>query len=527
MKKLNAFKPNQVMKKYINHTAIVLLVMGLILSCEKEYDTPEANQFSDAVAVASGNKRIERGNITSFADLSKGVTFRTWTIPASATITNMDDQTSGFITSGSVKSYSGTDSDIIHVRFDQPGNYEVNLKADFEVDSIMLDTTFNVTILDHIQTKLDITSIEAGFSEITAEQITMYEGGTINFKDASLGIPNRRKWTLPGGEPSSAGGISVDEDEKVKNIAVSYPTIGTYDLTLVSWRQYPTGTKDTLYLKDYVNVVKNIDPPSIKSITESETGIIHLAYDLPLKLTSDIVPNLTLTVDGAAATISSAVINPDDDRIVDIATSANILNNQAAKLSYDGNGGLMRVNDIKAPAFTDQIVTLFSPPNLAGDEVFGFEDGGAGWSPPWVWDSKGTTSFPDDFAASGTYSLRMEATTDVKVRAYSRKNVNKGKLTGEFGLVAGQNVTIEYKVWIDPSFTAPGLQVELFRASKWGASVGFYSDVSSLPRSEWVTINLQGVKSWEVTDTEDYWMSIRYGNIGVIYIDDIKVYEPQ
>jgi hypothetical protein len=187
----------------------------------------------------------------------------------------------------------------------------------------------------------------------------------------------------------------------------------------------------------------------------------------------------------------------------------------------------MRINDIMAPAFTDQIVNLFLPPNLAGDEVFGFEDGGAGWSPPWVWDSKGTTSFPDDFAASGTYSMRMEVDSDKKVRAYSRKNPNKGKLTGNFDLVAGKTVTIEYKVWIDPSFTSPGLQVELFRGSKWGASVGFYSDVSSLPRSEWVTISLQGVKNWTVLHTEDYWMSIRYGKKGVIYIDDIKVYEPQ
>ena len=527
MKKINEFKPNQVMKKYINNTAIFCLATVLILSCEKEYETPEANQFSDAVAVASGNKRIERGNITSFADLSKGVTFRTWTIPASATITNMDDQTPDFITSGSVKSYSGTDLDLIHVRFDQPGNHEVNLKADFQVDSIQLDTTFNVTILDHIQTKLEILSIDSGFSEIKPDQITMYEGGTINFKDASLGTPNRRKWTLSGGEPSSAGGIDFIEDEKVKNIAVSYPKIGTYDLTLVTWRQNPTGIKDTLYLKDYINVVENIDPPTIKSIAENESGVIHLAYDLPLKLTSDIVTNLTLTVDGATTAISSAAINPDDNRIVDITPAVNILNNQITKLSYDGNGGLMRINDIMAPAFTDQIVNLFSPPNLAGDEVFGFEDGGAGWSPPWVWDSKGTTSFPDDFAASGTYSLRMEVDSDKKVRAYSRKNPNKGKLTGNFDLVAGKTVTIEYKVWIDPSFTSPGLQVELFRGSKWGAAVGFYSDVSSLPRSEWVTISLQGVKNWTVSHTEDYWMSIRYGKKGVIYIDDIKVYEPQ
>lgn len=514
MKKTKEFKPNQVMKKYINKTATFFFSMVLILSCEKDYDIPEANQFSDAIAVASGNKRIERGNTTSFADLSKGVVNRLWTIPESATITNLNGKNASSL-------------DLIHVRFNEPGNHAVNLKADFQVDSIKLDTTFNVTVLDHIQTKLEIMSIDAGFSEITPDQITMYEGGTINFKDASLGVPNRRKWTLPGGEPSSAGGISVDEDELVKNISVSYPTIGTYDLTLVTWRQYPTGVMDTLHLKDYINVVENIDPPSIKSITENETGVIHLAYDLPLKLTSDIVSNLTLTVDGTTAAISSAEINPNDSRIVDITPAVNILNNQTAKLSYDGNGGLMRINDILAPAFTDQIVNLFLPPNLAGDEVFGFEDGGAGWSPPWAWDSKGTTSFPDDFAASGTYSLRMEVATDQKVRAYSKKNVNKDKLTGEFGLEVGQNITLEYKVWIDPSFTSPGLQVELFRSSKWAASVGFYADVSSLPRSEWVTISFQGVKSWSVTNTEDYWMSIRYAKKGVIYIDDIKVYEPQ
>ena len=49
----------------------------------------------------------------------------------------------------------------------------------------------------------------------------------------------------------------------------------------------------------------------------------------------------------------------------------------------------------------------------------------------------------------------MEVDSDKKVRAYSRKNPNKGKLTGNFDLVAGKSITIEYKVWIDPSFTSP------------------------------------------------------------------------
>ena len=179
-------------KNIFSYTIVSLSILFGFLSCEKEYIKPDANEFSDAVAAASGNNRIERGNITSFVDLSKGVTNRTWTIPESASITNLDGQ-------------SPSSLDLIHVRFNEPGNFEVGLKADFEVDSIALDTTFNVVVLDYIDAKLEIQSVQAGFYEETPEKITMYEGGFINFKDISDGNPNRRKWLFPGGTPSSAG----------------------------------------------------------------------------------------------------------------------------------------------------------------------------------------------------------------------------------------------------------------------------------------------------------------------------------
>ena len=157
-------------KNILSYTLLSLSILFGFLSCEKEYIKPDASEFSDAVAAASGNNRIEKGNITSFVDLSKGVTNRTWTIPESASITNLNGQ-------------SPSSLDLIHVRFDETGNYEVVLKAAFEVDSIALDTTFNVVVLDYIKTKLEIQSIEAGFYEETPEKITMYEGGTINFTD--------------------------------------------------------------------------------------------------------------------------------------------------------------------------------------------------------------------------------------------------------------------------------------------------------------------------------------------------------
>jgi hypothetical protein len=401
-----------------------------------------------------------------------------------------------------------------------PGEYEVNLKSDFEVDSIALDTTFNVIVLDYIDTKLEIASIDAGFSEQTAEQITMYEGGTINFKDISLGNPNRRLWSLPGGDPSSAGGISIDEDEKFKNIAVSYPTIGTYDLRLVTWRQYPEGTKDTLLLENYINVVENTDPPTLMELTESDAGVIHLKYNLPLKLTGDLIPNLTLKVDGADAAISSAAINEDDNRIVDIVPDANARSTSVATLSYDGAGGLTRLNDVAAEAFTDKVVGLFVPPNLADDTIYGFEDGGAGWEGSD--DNKGVVTFTDEQAASGSYSMRMEATQDMKwTRSWSWKEGS------EFYLEAGTVVSIEFKMWIDPSFTDSSVGPWITKTEAPFPGTQFWTGTAGLPRGEWITINKESAKKWTVPETGTYFVAFRFQKKGVLYIDDVKVFQPE
>ena len=495
------------MKKISYYFAITALTVWVMNSCERDSIVSDAANFSDPVAVASGNKRIERGNITSFADLSKGVKLRTWTIPNSAKVTNLDGRLLSKV-------------DLIHVQFDEPGDYEVRLQSEFEVDSVALDTTFNVSVLDYIETKLEIESIDAGFSDQTPEQITMYEGGTIHFKDISLGNPNRRKWSLPGGDPSSAGGISVDDDELVKKISVAYPTIGTYDLTLVSWRQYADGAKDTLHLKDYIKVIENIDPPVLTSITESLSGVIHLNYNLPVKITSNIVPNLILKADGVEVGISSAEINTNDNRVVDITPAVNIKSNQLATISYDGMGGLMRINDIPAEEFTDQVVGLYIPPNLVDAAIYGFEDGGTGWMA--ASDNVGQISFSDEQAASGNYSMRMEATQNAKwTRSWSWKD---GSV---FALEQGMKVTIEFKMWIDPSFTDSAIGPWIIKTEAPFPGTQFWTGVAGLPKGEWITINKESAKVWTVPSSGNYFIAFRFEKKGVVYIDDIKVYEPE
>ena len=211
--------------------------------------------------------------------------------------------------------------DLIQVLFVEPGQFEVNLKDEFIDSAVELDTTFNVTVLDYIQTNFDVISIDSDFYEETPTQITMYEGGTITFQDVSLGNPNRRKWTLPGGNPSSAGGVSIEEDDQVSTISVNYATIGTYDVELISWRQYPEGAADTLRIPNYINIVEA--PPIINSINEKINGEIHLKYNVALQSSGDLTSYFTLKFDDQDIEISSVEIHPNDTTILKIIPNTN------------------------------------------------------------------------------------------------------------------------------------------------------------------------------------------------------------
>jgi len=380
--------------------SILSLIIITIIACQKDNEIPEHNNFSDALAT-SGDKRIQRDDFASFADLSKGVTNRTWTIPESASIVNLEGR-------------DPSEIEIIRVQFDELGQFEVNLKDEFMDSSVQLDTTFNVTVLDYIQTNFD-----GCFYEETPTQITMYEGGTITFQDVSQGSPNRRKWTFPGGDPSSAGGISIEEDDDVSTISVTYQTIGTYDVELISWRQYPEGIADTLRLQNYINVTENIGPI-----------------------------------------------------------------------------------------------------NIAAPCIYGFEDGGIGWENPtaWDWDNQGAITYLSDNPATGQYSMKMEATSDARCRAFSNAS---GSL---FDLDSEKSYTIEFKVWIDTNYTDTNIFPEVFKSGQW-AGEGFWTSVNDLPRGEWVTVNKEAVKIWSPNESGQYFFSFRFQKIGVVYIDDIKIYE--
>lgn len=355
--------------KYIILTFSVLAFA--FYGCKTEY-IPPTGPFADGIASKTGRDIIALGDTVGFVDISQGVSNRVWTLPEGSRFVEIKE------------GENPASAQIINIEFNQPGIQEINLKAEFTNGAEPYDTTFTVEVLDSITGKLEILDIQSSFIEQTPQQISIYEGGSITFVDSSTGDVNRRLWLLPGGNPEKAGDISQVEDAKVQEITVQYPTIGVFDVMLVSWREDPFAKKDTVFLEDYVNVLKNEEPPLVSSIAEVDNdSTLQITYNLPMKISGDVIPNFTLTVDGNPVAINSITVNPTNNQVIDIVPSIDIFHRASATLSYDGNGGLTRVNDVPAPAFSDAVVDLDLPDNvlaMAGIDVdFETNTNATGW----------------------------------------------------------------------------------------------------------------------------------------------------
>ena len=185
----------------------------------------------------------------------------------------------------------------------------------------------------------------------------------------------------------------------------------------------------------------------------------------------------------------------------------------------------MRLNDVAIPAFNNETVSLFLP-NIADNNIYGFEDGGTGWEQTRPWDNIGQISFTNEQVASGSYSMRMEATEDGNWTKAWSKNKESNTENSNFTLETGQNVTLEFKIWIDPSYTATNIQPHIWNAGNW-VSEGFWTSIEGLERGKWITINKELVKVWTVPATAEYFLSFRFNKKGVIYIDDVRIFEPE
>ncbi|OFY31786.1 MAG: hypothetical protein A2X01_12640, partial [Bacteroidetes bacterium GWF2_35_48] len=141
--------------------------------------------------------------------------------------------------------------------FSAAGTYDVTLVATNAYGSNTKIKT------DYIIVNPAGTAPVAGF---TANQTSIYEGGTIQFYDTSLYYPTSWVWTFNGGTPATSN---------VQDPSVVYNTAGTYDVTLVAVNSFGD---NTLVQTGYITVTSsstlvNDDCSGAIVLTQSENCI--------------------------------------------------------------------------------------------------------------------------------------------------------------------------------------------------------------------------------------------------------------
>lgn len=87
-------------------------------------------------------------------------------------------------------------------------------------------------------------------TDFEADTTTVIRLGTVNFTDLSGNSPTAWEWSFPGGVPAT----STDQ-----NPSVSYPTVGQFDVTLITKPDADPANNDTLTITNYITVLTGAD----------------------------------------------------------------------------------------------------------------------------------------------------------------------------------------------------------------------------------------------------------------------------
>jgi len=230
------------MKQYNKNINILcVLSLTLMLGCLPEEFKLDDYSYPFVTCSRSDHERelprLYKGMEIDFADCSKGVKSRLWTLPAEGGITQLD------INYNVIGSQLSSTNRIIYVVFNNAGVFGVRLEAQFNDPSVKLDTTIMVTVFDLI--KAQFTSD----APVINGQPTVSAGETIDFQSTTTGGPGPTnlvyEWSFQGGTPATS---------TARNPSVTYNSPGIWDVTLVASTITPRG-KDEISVKGYITVL--------------------------------------------------------------------------------------------------------------------------------------------------------------------------------------------------------------------------------------------------------------------------------
>ena len=514
-----------------NKLILIACIISLFAACTSSDDYDAPNSFSDVSwytsAFRSATLGVSVNDFASFSDLSQGELSHSWTIEEGSfflegPITRSDSVYDEFI----IEPRSlETEDKTVHVLFTEGGLKKVRLYNVFK-DSVafkggddfifpakresgqwVIDTTFIVDVYDTIVPQILIRQNGVVIPhESVSDIITVEAGSTLELVDVTtIGRPNTRSWNIAG--VTNTDSLAV----------IQFNKLGEFkgNLNLSRQGEEIPGDYENYKIPATFNVIPSSLPFEVSAeLIELENQTIEVPFNGEFAPFGDQEPFFTVNVNGSPFTISSLARSATDATKLEIKLVDQIYRSDVITVTYDGNGTLESTDTRSPVAFTDLPVAMFQHEAIK----FDFETG-AGNFVPRDGENLATTTIEisTEQAASGTNSIKMDAAASGNWSAW----IN---YTDTFTLQAGVPVMYEYKIYKVSGTAINFLAPWINRGGNTTVQQFWHNTIQSAPFDEWTTIRTQ--LATPSNTANDYNMYFRHSGSGTIYLDDVRIIEP-
>lgn len=465
------------MKNIRNLKILFILTLLAFQACsdDESVKLTEASHRIIATSEMDFQNTINIDGHIDFADLSQGVTSRTWTFPENVVDISgaPDEQTS--------------DKNIVKAFFRAAGEYDVTLHQVFKSEayadastiltgSTELDTTIVVTVLGDVKAQIKANYINddgtlgasLALTDNAENEITASKSVRLSY--TTDGAPTSSIWNLSGAKPDQV--VNSEED-----VDARYSKLGSHDLQFIVSRERPFGA-DTVYIKNFIKVIPSTDPVELDGLFKKDENIA-IEFSREMDAT-------TLNKDDFSVSITTSneeVINPiiknvsidsDEGNLVLISLDGeSVYNDDQVKVSYTP-GLLSTLDAVNATAFTDEAMT-FKNYNLLQDTNYdySFENlPASNW--PYLWWGGAWGEY--DFDISSAQSQEGSKSAYVEFRPNGGMIVNHTDATGAPAIVSLEaGKTYEVGLWVNV--------VETWYSGTYPLDGFFVSDIRFYPAS--------------------------------------------
>ncbi|PIB35643.1 hypothetical protein BFP72_09690 [Reichenbachiella sp. 5M10] len=525
------------MKNILKYIMILTLAVGVMSSCDDEYQAPNAGAKHSVIysAEQSASNQVQVNGEISFGDASSGVQLREWSVAEGIGFIITDD------------SLSTSDMNNIKVVFNEAGTQEVKLHQEFGGDfyvgttvrSSSYDTTIMVTVLDSVDVAFEAHYINDDGTVGAA--LTLQDGAknqvtaskSVQFTYILDGSPQEVIWTFEGGDPAEVeyDGNAI-EDGSGLNTVVKYKKIGVWDVGLLGFRDRPYGG-DTLVYNDLIEVIPSTEPVILDQLVNDGNTIV-LNYSREIDPASVNANNFAVSMENAGTAIpvniASVNVDPSEGNLVIISLDGeNIYDDDEVHVTY--TPGEMRTTDlVNADAITDQLMDHAKGENKMAQNGYdvGMETSTvANW--PYLYWGGNWGMYTNDIITTNPHLGKKSMVVNWEAGGGSifdyKDDLGNNTV---FNLETGKTYEVGFWIYVDKLGNADnGGLVPDFRLypDDWSAELAFFFD-DAFPTGEWVYQST----TWSPANTRDYFFMMRGYNASStvemeFYLDDFGIYE--